>query len=539
MKLINGSEFKSMIINGGNNLFNYYPEIDALNVFPVPDGDTGTNMNLTYSSGVKEISNMHSTHIGDVSKAFSRGLLMGARGNSGVILSQIFKGISLELTDKESVDSVELAKAFVKGRKTAYKAVMRPVEGTILTVIKDSSEHVLKEVKHSHTIKETMNKLVNQANLSLENTPNLLPILKEANVVDSGGAGLVRIFEGMLAYLNDDLIEKSSQDLEVEKVATEYYIDNHEGKYGYCTEYIVRLNEPDKFNETELREFLEEQGDSLVVVNDEDILKVHVHTLDPGKALSNAITYGDLLKIKIENMQEQADNNESFKPVKSKEQAIIAVSSGEGINHMFYDLHVDHIITGGQTMNPSTKDFIKAINKIKAEKIIILPNNSNIILAAQQAKEVVKVMKDIKIEVIETKTIMQGIVSCINFNPDSDYETNVTMMKEALNTIKSGEVTYAIKNTVFGGHKIKKNDFMGIYEKDVVVSDKDLVTTTTTLLAEMINEGEDELVTLIKGNDVSDEQAQEVIQFIDDNYDLEVELNDGKQALYSFYIGVE
>ncbi len=537
MKMINGSEFKSMIINGGNNLFNHYPEIDSLNVFPVPDGDTGTNMNLTYSSGVKEISNMHSNNIGDVSKAFSRGLLMGARGNSGVILSQIFKGISLELEGKESVDSVEFAKAFVKGRKVAYKAVMRPVEGTILTVIKDSSENVLKEVKHSNTIKETMKRLVEYANVSLDNTPNLLPILKEANVVDSGGAGLVRIFEGMLAYLNDDIIERSTNgDLEVERVVTEYFVDNHDGKYGYCTEYIVRLNEPDKFNEGELREFLEELGDSIVLVSDEDIVKVHVHTLDPGKALSNAITYGDILKTKIENMQEQADNNEAFKPVKDKEQAVIAVSSGEGIDHMFYDLRVDHIISGGQTMNPSTKDFIKAINKIKAKKVIILPNNSNIILAAQQAKEVVK---DIEVEVIETKTIMQGIVSCINYSPDNDFDTNVAEMRSSLDSVKSGEVTYAIKNTIFGGRKINKNDFMGIYEKDVVTSGEDLITVTTTLLSEMINEDEDELVTLIKGADVSDEQANEVVQFIEDNYDLEVELNDGKQALYSFYLGVE
>lgn len=537
MKMINGSEFKSMVISGGNNLFNYYPEIDALNVFPVPDGDTGTNMNLTFTSGIKEISNMHSSNIGDISKAFSRGLLMGARGNSGVILSQIFKGISLELEGKESVDSVQLAKALVKGRKIAYKSVMRPVEGTILTVIKESSEAVLKEVKHSTTIKETINKLVENANISLQNTPNLLAILKEANVVDSGGAGLVKIFEGMLAYLNGETIErKENSDAKIEKLTTDYFVDNHEGKYGYCTEYIVRLNEQDKFNETELREFLEDLGDSIVVVNDEDIVKVHVHTTDPGKALSNAILYGDILKIKIENMQEQADNNEAFKPVQPKEVAIIAVSSGEGINSMFNELLVDYVIFGGQTMNPSTKDFIKAIEKINAKKIIILPNNSNIILAAKQAKEVVR---DVEIEVVESKTIMQGIVACVNYNPDSDFATNVKNMNSSLSHVKSGEVTFAIKNTIFGGHKINKNDFMGIYEKDVISTGSDLITVTTTLLSEMIDEEDDELITLIKGKDVSDEQAREIVQFLQDNYDLEVELNDGKQPLYSFYIGVE
>lgn len=537
MKIINGNEFKSMVINGGNNLFNHYPEIDALNVFPVPDGDTGTNMNLTFTSGVKEISNMHSTNIGDISKAFSRGLLMGARGNSGVILSQIFKGISLELEGKESVDSVQLAKAFVKGRKIAYKSVMRPVEGTILTVIKDSSEATLKDVKHSTTIKETMSKMVEYANVSLQNTPNLLPILKEANVVDSGGSGLVRILEGMLAYLNEEIIErKDSSDIQMEKVTTDFYVDNHEGKYGYCTEYIVRLNDVDNFKEEELRDFLEDLGDSIVLVSDDDLLKVHVHTLDPGKALSNAIQYGDILKTKIENMQEQADNNESFKPVQPKEVAIIAVASGEGISHMFNDLRVDYIISGGQTMNPSTKDFIKAVEKINAKKIIILPNNSNIILAAKQAKEV---FKDAEIEVIESKTIMQGIVACINYNPDNDFLTNVKNMSNSLDDVKSGEVTFAIKNTMFGGHKINKNDFMGIYEKDVISTGTDLVTVTTTLISEMVDEDEDELITLIKGKDVSDEQAQEVVQFLNDNYDLEIELNDGKQPLYSFYIGVE
>ncbi|MDL2211767.1 DAK2 domain-containing protein [Erysipelotrichaceae bacterium OttesenSCG-928-M19] len=536
MKRINGTEFKSMLISGGNNLYNHYPEVDTLNVFPVPDGDTGTNMNLTFTSGIKEISNLHTNNIGEIAKAFSRGLLMGARGNSGVILSQIFKGISNDLDGKESVGSVEFAKAFYKGQKIAYKAVMRPVEGTILTVIRESSENTLKDVKHSFTIKEVMKKLVEHGNVSLENTPELLAVLKEVGVVDSGAFGLIKVFEGMLAYLDGKAIErKADGDLKTFVNDAEVFVDNHEGQYGYCTEFIVQLNEPDKFDEKKLKTFLEKQGDSIVVVNDDDILKVHLHTLDPGKALSKAVTYGGMLTVKIENMQQQADNNESFKPIEQKEQAIIAVSSGEGIDKMFYDLRVDHIISGGQTMNPSTNDFIKAIKKLNAKKVIILPNNSNIILAAQQAKDVIE---DIEVEVVATKTIMQGMVACINYSPDLTFEENVAAMSESLDSIKSGEVTFAIKNTKFSGKKIAKNDYMGIFEKDLIATGKDLYEVTIELIEAMIDEDE-ELLTIVYGKDVKEDVLTKIESYVEDNYDLEVELIDGKQALYSFYIGVE
>lgn len=536
MKRLNGSELKSMLISGGNNLFNHYPEIDNLNVFPVPDGDTGTNMNLTFTSGIKEISNLHSTNIGEVSKAFSKGLLMGARGNSGVILSQIFKGLSLELDGKEAVGAVDFAKAFVKGKKIAYKAVMRPVEGTILTVIKDSSDKTLKQVKHSNTTKDVLAYLVESANVALERTPELLPVLKEVGVVDSGGFGLVKIFEGMLAYLENKPVERKQEgDIKVLANASETFIDNHEGQYGYCTEFIVRLNEPDNFNEKPLRTFLEKQGDSIVLVNDDDILKVHVHTLDPGKVLSKAITYGDMLTTKIENMQEQADNNDNFKPIEQKELAIIAVSSGEGIDRMFRDLRVDKIISGGQTMNPSTKDFIKAINEINAKKVIILPNNSNIILAAQQAKDVVE---GVEIEVVPSKSVIQGMVACINYNPEYDFEKNVTEMEESLESVKSGEVTYAIKNTKYDGKKINKNDYMGIYGKDVISNGKEIMPVTKELIDTMISD-DDELLTLICGEDSTEDMVKELVNYVEDNYDLEVETVDGGQALYTFYIGIE
>lgn len=536
MKRINGNDFKSMLVSGANNLYNYYPEADALNVFPVPDGDTGTNMNLTFSSGIKEISNLHSNNIGEVSKAFSRGLLMGARGNSGVILSQIFKGVSNDLEGKDSVAAVELAKAFVKGRKIAYKAVMRPVEGTILTVIKESSENLLKDVKHSFTIKETIKRLVEHANVSLAHTPELLPVLKEAGVVDSGGFGLVKVFEGMLAYLEDMPVVRKAESEVVSIVSTEeIYIDNHEGQYGYCTEFIVRLNDENNFKEKEVRKFLESIGDSIVVVNDDDILKVHVHTLDPGKALSKAVTLGDMLTIKIENMQEQANSNENFKAVEPKEQAIIAVASGNGVSGMFRDLRVDHIISGGQTMNPSTNDFIKAIKEVNAKHVIVLPNNSNIIMAAKQAKEVIE---DVVVEVVESKTIIQGMVSCINYNPDVTFDENFKEMSAAITEVKSGELTYAIKNTTFDGRKIKKNDFMGIFEKDVIANGKDRVSVMEELIKSMVTE-DDELVTLIYGNDVDKSELDTITKFIEDNFDIEVDTVSGGQALYSYYIGVE
>ena len=538
MKIISGSEYKSMLISGANNLFNYYPEVDTLNVFPVPDGDTGTNMNLTFSSGIKEIANLHSNEIGVIAKAFSRGLLMGARGNSGVILSQIFKGIALQLENKDNVGAVELAKAFVRGQKVAYKAVVKPVEGTILTVIREASNNTLHEIEHGATIKDVLLKLVDYGNVSLANTPNLLPVLKEVGVVDSGGFGFVKVLEGMLAYLEDQPVEKKDEsDIQVNALDGDTFIDNHEGQYGYCTEFLIRLNDKDTFDQDELSLYLTEEvnGNSIVVVNDDDILKVHVHTLDPGKALSRAVEMGSLLKVKVENMQEQADNNDNFKPVQPKEQVIIAVANGQGIVEMFKELRVDHVISGGQTMNPSTKEFIKAIKALKAKKVIILPNNANIIMAANQAKES---LDDIEVEVIPSKTIIQGMVACINYSPDHSFVDNVNNMNDSLATVKSGEVTFAIKNTKFGGHKINKNDYIGIFEKDVVASSNDLMAVTKSLIAEMVDD-EAELVTLIYGAKVTEDVLENIVEFIGDEYDLEVEAINGAQPLYSFYIGVE
>lgn len=536
MKKISGSEFKSMLISAGNNLYNYYPEIDALNVFPVPDGDTGTNMNLTFTSGIKEIANIHSANIGEIAKAFSRGLLMGARGNSGVILSQIFKGIANVLDGKEEVGAVTLAKAFANGKKVAYKAVMRPVEGTILTVVKESSNNLLKDVKHSFTIPEVMDHMVAHANESLAKTPELLPVLKEVGVVDSGGFGFVKILEGMQAYLAGKPIEKTTDLNENFNLGTETFIDNHEGQYGYCTEFIIKLDkEKDGYTEKKLRDFLEKIGNSIVVVEDGDIVKVHVHTLDPGKALSKAVTYGDLINLKIENMQEQAIKNPNIKSKEAKEVAIIAVSSGEGVNHMFSELRVDTIVGGGQTMNPSTQDFIAAIEELNAKRVIILPNNSNIVLAAQQARDVVK---GVEVAVIESKTIIQGMVACINYNPEVSFKENVETMKKSLTDVKSGEVTYAIKDTKLNGKNIKKNDFMALAEKEVIATGKDKIRVVKKLIDYMIDE-DTELVTLIYGEDVKKSEAEKLARQIENKKNIEVEVVDGQQPIYSFYIGVE
>lgn len=536
MDKINGIEFKSMLISAGNNLYNHYPAIDNLNVFPVPDGDTGTNMNLTFSSGIKEIANLHSNRIGEVAKQFARGLLMGARGNSGVILSQIFKGIAIELENFESVDGVTLAKSFKKGKEIAYKAVMRPVEGTILTVIRESSDQTVEVVKYATKMVEVLKYMVDFANESLDKTPDLLPVLKEAGVVDSGGYGLVKILEGMYSYLKDEPIERITEDHVNLLVNDErdVYVDNHDGQFGYCTEFIVRLDHVDNFDEIEIRTYLEELGDSIVLVNDEDILKVHVHTEDPGRALSKAVTLGDMINIKVENMQEQADEL-AKDDVERSEQAIIAVSSGAGVDAMFKDLRVDKIISGGQTMNPSTEDFVKAIRDLNADNVIILPNNSNIILAAQQAAEVID---DVNVYVIPSKTIIQGMAACIHYNPKVSIAQNIDEMNEAIGSIKSGEVTYAVKNTKFNGHKIKKDDFIGIFEKELIFNDKDLIVVTKKLLDEMVDE-DSELVTLITGKSVKQSIIDQVKDYVEDTHDVEVEIIEGRQPLYPFYIGVE
>ena len=561
MKTINGQTLKQMLISGGNNLYNHYPEVDALNVFPVPDGDTGMNMNLTMTSGAKEIQNRADGDAYEIAKAFSRGLLMGARGNSGVITSQIFRGFSQGLEGKSEVDAMDFADAWQKGVEVAYKAVIRPVEGTILTVVRESSQFLHDHVKANFTIEKAMEYLIKEGKESLKRTPELLPILKEVGVIDSGGQGLIYIYEGMLAAAQGNFIERSqatATDAENPIVAAGAAMDEEE--FGYCTEFIMSLG-PDSvkkpFNEKRFTNILNSHGNSLVVVRDEDIVKVHVHTLNPGTVLNYAQQFGEFLKLKIENMTEQHhqlatgalgvdDVHEDLVPEPEKEEpvrersdyAMIAVSSGPGIDDFFKEIGVAEIVKGGQTMNPSSEDFLAAIKHANAKNIYIFPNNSNIVMAASQASEMVD-DEDTNVYVIPSKTILQGISSSIMFNSEASPEENFEEMKAALTNVKSGEITFAIRDSEINGVHVKKDDFIGIVEKQIIADDKDKIKVLKALLVKMIDDNSS-LITLIVGEGVSDEEVETIKTYIAKEYaDLDLDLHIGKQPVYSFLIGVE
>lgn len=545
MDQINGQLLKQMLESGMNNLGNHSGEIDALNVFPVPDGDTGTNMFLTFSNGAKAALDCKEDHVGKILKALSRGLLMGARGNSGVITSQIFRGIFQALEDNETVDALQLAHALVNGSRVAYRAVMRPVEGTILTVVREAADYtyaytVTEEIKDCT---EVIQKMVEEANESLKRTPELLPVLAEVGVVDSGGKGLCVIFEGFLSALKGTVVQKADQEAVEDHVQTK--VEGGEDEYGFCTEFVIQLNEigMKNFSEEGFRDELASIGNSLVCVQDEDLVKVHVHTLKPYVALKMGRRQGRFVKIKVENMQQQHDHIVELEdakaaveePVEHKKYAIITVAPGKGIDEMFKEYRADIVIGGGQTMNPSTEDFFSAIEKVNADHIFILPNNSNIILAANQAKDV---CEDADIHVLETKTVPQGLSACVMFNPDADLESNLNEMNEAIAHVKSGEVTYAIKDTTYEGQEIKKGEYMGISGKKIAASVPDCMEASKTLVSSMLDE-DSELVTLIYGVDATEEQAQELADYIEENSDAEVEIHNGQQPVYPFIIGVE
>lgn len=538
MKTINGDIFLKMLQSGANNLTNKHNEINALNVFPVPDGDTGTNMNLTFTSGLNDARKVVTSNIGQLAKTLSRGLLMGARGNSGVILSQIFRGFAQAVESKHEVNVNELAEAFVNGRTVAYKAVMRPVEGTILTVLRESAEatHAYVKANKTEDVIEFFEVLVNEANKSLDNTPNLLPVLKEVGVVDSGGKGYITVLEGFLSELKGQSIGLMDDAGHTEAAQTDFDHD----EFGYCTEFIVKLSDEstERYSEDKLRSQLEAIGNSLVVVTDEDLVKVHVHTLTPGNALNIGQKYGEFIKLKIENMTEQHDaivESNKASVVEHSKYAIVSVAAGEGVVNMFKELRAEYIISGGQTMNPSTEDFVEMINSINADHIIILPNNSNIIMAAKQAADI---LEDKDIRVIETKTIPQGLSACVMFNPDVDVDANIEEMLEAVANTTTGQVTYSIKDTTFESIEIKENDFIGILEKDIVVTNVDRIEVTKALLQKLIKE-ESELVTLIYGEGVDEDEVAVITEFIESNYDVEVESVNGKQPVYAYILGVE
>ena len=538
MTKLNTKLFIKMLENGSNHLANNHQLINALNVFPVPDGDTGTNMNLTFANGLSDAKKANTSNLGDMSKALSRGLLMGARGNSGVILSQIFRGFSQGLEGIAEADVKDLANALQLGKEAAYKAVMRPVEGTILTVQRESSQKAYDYVLENPDVSmiDFFEYLVKHAKISLDHTPELLPVLKEVGVVDSGGYGYVTVLEGFLAALKGETILKLTEEEQENKVSD--FIDHEE--FGYCTEFIMRL-EDDKiasFDENKFRSDLEAMGDSLVVVADEDLVKVHVHTLTPGNALNLGQKYGEFVKLKIENMTEQhselIDHHELVKEEHEK-YAIVTVVAGEGIVEMFKELRAKHVISGGQTMNPSTEDFVAKIQDIDADHIFVLPNNSNILMAANQAKEI---LSDMDIHVLPTTSVPQGLSACVMFNPDVDVEENIKEMTDSYLETKTGQITYAIKDTSFESLEIKKDHFMGIFDKDIVVTDQDKITATKKLCDKLISD-EDELVTLIAGEGVSQEELDGVGEYIEDTFDVEVEAIVGGQPVYAFIIGVE
>ena len=545
MKIINGLTLKEMIISGANNLFNCYPEVDALNVFPVPDGDTGTNMNLTISSGAKEVQNRNDVSVYDISKAFSKGLLMGARGNSGVILSQIFRGFSISLEGKDVMTATDLADAFVSGKEVAYKAVMRPVEGTILTVIREASDLLAENVEENWSIEKCFEVLIKEAKASLKRTPDLLPVLKEVGVVDSGGTGLVKILEGFQQAILGHVVEKNMATV-TENDSRMAGADVESDEFGYCTEFLLRIPEDPSncgkkpFLEKRFTSTLLAHGNSIVVVRDEDIVKVHVHTLIPGYLLNYAQQFGEFVKIKVENMSEQhtelVNNGKDPAKKEKKEYGIIAVASGKGLEDLFKEYRADYIVTGGQTMNPSTDDFVKAIQQVNAKKIFILPNNSNIIMAAEQACDIVE---GVEVKVIPTKTIPQGLTACMMFNPEDDFSANVEEMISSIDGVKSGQVTFAIKDTSFDGVEVKKDEFIGLSNKTIICSNPNKIETTIKTIESMIDDYSS-IVTILVGEDVTKEEVDKLSSYLTDKYqDIEFDIKTGNQPVYSFIIGVE
>ncbi|ORJ81021.1 hypothetical protein BC442_10440 [Staphylococcus aureus] len=544
---INGKLFADMIIQGAQNLSNNADLVDSLNVYPVPDGDTGTNMNLTMTSGREEVENNLSKNIGELGKTFSKGLLMGARGDSGVILSQLFRGFCKNIESESEINSKLLAESFQAGVETAYKAVMKPVEGTILTVAKDAAQAAIEKANNTEDCIELMEYIIVKANESLENTPNLLAVLKEVGVVDSGGKGLLCVYEGFLKALKGEKVEAKVAKIDKDEFVHDEHdfhgvINTEDIIYGYCTEMMVRFGKNKKaFDEQEFRQDMSQFGDSLLVINDEEIVKVHVHTEYPGKVFNYGQQYGELIKLKVENMREQhreviRKEQHTAKPkMETVETAIITISMGEGISEIFKSMGATHIISGGQTMNPSTEDIVKVIEQSKCKRAIILPNNKNILMASEQAASIV----DAEAVVIPTKSIPQGISALFQYDVDATLEENKAQMADSVNNVKSGSLTYAVRDTKIDGVEIKKDAFMGLIEDKIVSSQSDQLTTVTELLNEMLAE-DSEILTVIIGQDAEQAVTDNMINWIEEQYpDVEVEVHEGGQPIYQYFFSVE
>ena len=549
MDRLDVNQFKEMLRSGCANLENHSAEINTLNVFPVPDGDTGTNMSMTFTNGYNEAIRCNSDSLSDVAKAFSKGLLMGARGNSGVITSQIFRGFYQSIEGQEFIDTREIAEAFENGARVAYKAIMKPVEGTILTVIREASWYCNHDYEEApFDLNTYFDKLCAYSKESLDHTPDYLPVLKEVGVVDSGGSGLLRIFEGFKAYIDGNPIDFEEKKEETE-VNPALLLENEE--FGYCTEFIVRLDESfvSTFDEKILKKKLTDMGgESLVVVKDDDLVKVHVHTLKPGDALNIGQRYGEFIKLKIENMQEQHSHiiNKAA-PLKAKQEpkeekpkqkyGLIAVAAGDGVCKLFKDLGVDVIVSGGQTMNPSTEDFVKVIKDLSyCDNIFILPNNSNIILAAQQAKDV---CEDRNVYVLETKSIQAGLSAAGMFDRNGEVEANIEELKDVISNVLAASVTYAIKDTTYEGVEVKEGDYMAIANKGIVACEKDRLDVMLKLLDYLFKNEDKDLITIIVGENRNDEEVEKISKYISDNSSLECEIIDGNQPVYSYLVGLE
>ena len=551
VKTINTELLQKMFLAGAANLEAKKEFINELNVFPVPDGDTGTNMTLTILSAAKEVKALENPDMVAIAKAISSGSLRGARGNSGVILSQLLRGFTKEIREHKEIDTITLAKACERATATAYKAVMKPKEGTILTVAKGASQKAAELAETTEDLDTFISEVINYAQEVLEKTPEMLPVLKEAGVVDSGGQGLLEVMRGAYDAFQGKEIDYSAIEASAgTKMVKPSEQAETEIKFGYCTEFIIMLEkEFTAKDETEFKAYLESIGDSIVCVADDDIVKIHVHTNDPGLAIQKALTYGQLSRMKIDNMREEhqerlikdaeklaAQQAEAKKAEPRKEVGCIAVSIGEGLNEIFRELGADYIIEGGQTMNPSTEDMLNAIDQVNAEHIFILPNNKNIILAANQAQTLTE---DKDIIVVPSKTVPQGITAIINYMPDADAQTNLEAMIEGIGNVKTGQVTYAVRDTHIDDKEIHEGDIMGIGDSGILAVGQSVEETTKEMLAQLVDE-DTELISLYYGQDVQEESAENFAQEIEDLYpDVDVDVHSGGQPIYYYVLSVE
>ena len=551
VKTINTELLQKMFLAGAANLEAKKEFINELNVFPVPDGDTGTNMTLTILSAAKEVKALENPDMVAIAKAISSGSLRGARGNSGVILSQLLRGFTKEIREHKEIDTITLAKACERATATAYKAVMKPKEGTILTVAKGASQKAAELAETTEDLDTFISEVINYAQEVLEKTPEMLPVLKEAGVVDSGGQGLLEVMRGAYdAFQGKEIDYSAIEESAGTKMVKPSEQAETEIKFGYCTEFIIMLEkEFTAKDETEFKAYLESIGDSIVCVADDDIVKIHVHTNDPGLAIQKALTYGQLSRMKIDNMREEhqerlikdaeklaAQQAEAKKAEPRKEVGFIAVSIGEGMNEIFRELGADYIIEGGQTMNPSTEDMLNAIDQVNAEHIFILPNNKNIILAANQAQTLTE---DKDIIVVPSKTVPQGITAIINYMPDADAQTNLEAMIEGIGNVKTGQVTYAVRDTHIDDKEIHEGDIMGIGDSGILAVGQSVEETTKEMLAQLVDE-DTELISLYYGQDVQEESAENFAQEIEDLYpDVDVDVHFGGQPIYYYVLSVE